>query len=641
MSYPLGASGLVVKAHRRFLDDTKKLPPPIQQKVRDVVRILREHGAYYGRLETRRLVKNPNPAFRLMDVDDSYRIVAAIEGQYVFLEKVGVHDPTERWGENATLKDYQDRIAVDPSMFGRAKKQAADKEDTAPLFDLGGPSLPQIAESVAVADVLTDALDGVLEGWADGTIEDWMVFLSPVQRRAVDRGVGGPARVTGGPGTGKTVVGLHRAAAFAKDLQPDQRILLTSFVNTVPAVLSGLLERLAPDVADRAEFHTVHSLAMKVLNEAGGFRVDEKGARSRFDRVLASKPERAKQLLQGARFTADYLWEEVTRVIEGRGITAKAEYLAVARVGRKRQMPALVRSLVWELYQDYRAACEQGDAVADWNWVLKLALDRVREGGPRQRYAAIVVDEAQDITEVGVRFLLELLEGGASGRLMLIGDSGQRIYPGGYRLSDLGLEIRGRSFPLTVCYRSTDEIMRAVGALGRYLSPEEFGDDGLRSLATSTVRFGPKPVLRTFANPVAETSWVISQLDPDDPTMDATAILAFTNNDVREWRRRLTDAGIGSVGLDEYKGRPLPGVKVGTYHRAKGLEFERIFLPGLNSTYPLGDRNDPDEIIEKGSLLYVAMSRARDRLVLSYTGEPSMYLEPVGPLCDTGVERTQ
>jgi hypothetical protein len=61
---------------------------------------------------------------------------------------------------------------------------------------------------------------------------------------------------------------------------------------------------------------------------------------------------------------------------------------------------------------------------------------------------------------------------------MLIGDAGQRIYPGGYRLSELGLEIRGRSFPMTVCYRSTDEIMQVVGSLGQFVSTEEFGADG-------------------------------------------------------------------------------------------------------------------------------------------------------------------
>jgi ATP-dependent exoDNAse (exonuclease V) beta subunit len=68
------------------------------------------------------------------------------------------------------------------------------------------------------------------------------------------------------------------------------------------------------------------------------------------------------------------------------------------------------------------------------------------------------------------RLSLELLEGGSTGRILVVGDAGQRIYPGGWRLADLGLEIRGRSFALSVCYRSTDEIMQAVGALGRFIS---------------------------------------------------------------------------------------------------------------------------------------------------------------------------
>ncbi len=91
---------------------------------------------------------------------------------------------------------------------------------------------------------------------------------------------------------------------------------------------------------------------------------------------------------------------------------------------------------------------------------------------------------------------------------------------------------------------------------------------------------------------------------------------------------------IGSVGLGDYRGRAVPGVKVGTYHRAKGLEFKRLYLPGLNNSYSFGDRNDPDEMIEKGSLLYVAMSRARDDLDLSYAGRPSMFLEALVPFVD-------
>ena len=340
-------------------------------------------------------------------------------------------------------------------------------------------------------------------------------------------------------------------------------------------------------MAHRAEFHTVHSLARRELGPELAGHVDEEAAKRKFRERLTADPVRYRQLRTGAGFSDDYLWEEVTRVIIGRGVDSSDGYRALRRIGRKRPMPAMIRSLVWDVYQEYLDACKQGEGVLDWNLMLRVALEQVREHGPQQRYAAIVVDEAQDITEVGVRFLLELLDGGSSGRLMLVGDSGQRIYPGGYRLSDLGLETRGRSFALDVCYRSTDEIMQAVGALGQFLSTDEFGDDGLRSVGASTVRSGPRPVLRSFDTSEDEEGWVIDQLDPDDPAIDSTAILVFTNRAVRHWRKALEIAGIGSVGLDEYAGRPVPGVKVGTYHRAKGLEFERLFLPGLDAGFPL------------------------------------------------------
>lgn len=625
--------GAALFATPRFLSGARRLPSQEAHKLEATLRFLREHGPAHGSLRTRPIARHPDRRFRLLNVDDGYRIVAAVEGRHVFLLKVGNHDETERWGERATLREFEDRVALDPTMLARERRNAR-KPASEQLFEIR-TSLAEIAASVEVSDLLTDCVDGVLEGWRDGTIEDWMIFLSPVQRRAVDRAVGGPARVTGGPGTGKSVVGLHRAAGFAREAKEGERVLLTSFVRTVPDVLSGLFERLAPDLVDRVTSASVHSLAMKAL---GGARphVDADAARRRFTAVLHAKADRYRQLRTGARLTDEYLWEEVTRVIEGRGLSRRVEYLGLQRHGRKRPLPALIRGLVWDMYEEYRAACDTGpDPVVDWDRVLQLALEHVRAHPVAERYVAIIVDEAQDISEVGIRFLLELVEGGAAGRIMLIGDAGQRIYPGGYRLSELGLEIRGRSFPMTVCYRSTDEIMQAVGALGQYVSTEEFGEDGLRGLAFSTVRSGSRPRVHAFGHWEDEVDWVLSQLDPDDPDIDGTAILVMSNRLADQWRERLAAHGLGSVPLGEYKGRPVPGVKVGTYHRAKGLEFKRLFLPGLDDAYPPGDRDDADELIEKGSLLYVAMSRARDELTISYSGRPSMFLEAVLPFVET------
>src|SRR5206468_2838277 len=73
--------------------------------------------------------------------------------------------------------------------------------------------------------------------------ERWTVFLHPAQRELVERRFGGPARIAGSAGTGKTVVALHRAAHLAR-ANPDARILLTTFSETLASALRTKLARL-------------------------------------------------------------------------------------------------------------------------------------------------------------------------------------------------------------------------------------------------------------------------------------------------------------------------------------------------------------------------------------------------------------
>jgi superfamily I DNA/RNA helicase len=272
--------------------------------------------------------------------------------------------------------------------------------------------------------------------------------------------------------------------------------------------------------------------------------------------------------------------------------------------------------------------------IVDYETMIRLASKALDDQPPSSRYDAVVVDEAQDITEVGVRFLLQMLKDGSKGRLLLVGDGGQRIYAGGYRLADLGLDVRGRSSVLKLSYRSTDQIMATVGSLGRWLSLEEYGEDGLGQVEVTTIRTGPRPQLRRFATLEAEQAWLASLLNPDDPDMDATAVLAPTNAKVTALANQVREAGLGVVLLNDYLGREMPGVKVGTFSRAKGLEFKRVIIPGLDSTVPWGNQADIENVLLQGGQLYVAMSRARDELLISHSGEPSVYLEAVEATMD-------
>ncbi len=78
----------------------------------------------------------------------------------------------------------------------------------------------------------------------------WTVFLHPDQRQTVERDYAGPARIAGSAGTGKTIVALHRAVYLART-NPDARVLLTTYSDTLANALRGKLKRLLANVHSR------------------------------------------------------------------------------------------------------------------------------------------------------------------------------------------------------------------------------------------------------------------------------------------------------------------------------------------------------------------------------------------------------
>jgi DNA helicase-2/ATP-dependent DNA helicase PcrA len=64
----------------------------------------------------------------------------------------------------------------------------------------------------------------------------------------------------------------------------------------------------------------------------------------------------------------------------------------------------------------------------------------------------------------------------------------------------------------------------------------------------------------------------------------------------------------------------VAGVRIMTVHQAKGLEFDEVHVAGLvDGVFPLSSASgDPEQREEERRLLYVAMTRARERLHLTY-----------------------
>src|SRR5206468_8565813 len=73
------------------------------------------------------------------------------------------------------------------------------------------------------------------------------------------------------------------------------------------------------------------------------------------------------------------------------------------------------------------------------------------------------------------------------------------------------------------------------------------------------------------------------------------------------------------------------GVHLLTYHRAKGLEFEAVFLPRLEEReLPSRLAKTPAAVAEERRLLYVGMTRAKKALHVTWAGKPSRFLEEPG-----------
>ena len=96
--------------------------------------------------------------------------------------------------------------------------------------------------------------------------DKWTVFLHPDQRQTVQRDYAGPARVSGSAGTGKTIVALHRAAYLART-NPDARVLLTTYSDTLANALQSKLRVLLanePQLAERIDVHSLTGLGMRL-----------------------------------------------------------------------------------------------------------------------------------------------------------------------------------------------------------------------------------------------------------------------------------------------------------------------------------------------------------------------------------------
>ncbi|MFJ9786320.1 UvrD-helicase domain-containing protein [Amycolatopsis sp. NPDC101161] len=437
--------------------------------------------------------------------------------------------------------------------------------------------------------------------------DSWLTFLHPHQRAIVNRDYSGPARISGPAGTGKTVVALHRLRRLAR--RSTGPLLFTTFVRTLPAVHEAAFTRLAPELAGRAEFTHLHAWIRRFLVERGmGLDVDPRGVRTAFSRAWA----RHRAVLEPIERHDEYWRTEIDRVIRGRGFTTLAEYSIPRRHGRNVRLTAEQKAAVWRFYETYRELlAERG--LHDYNDVIDTALAELRQRPLENRYAAVVVDEVQDITLNGLRLIKELAGTGPN-QLLLVGDGQQQVYPGGWRLSDAGIPVKGRGEVLRVNDRNRHEVLSFAKGIDAKNEVDGLDDEvgvalreaeGANTGGTATSWRGSEDELADeLARRIAELPAPLGQ----------TALILFHRGDLTRCRRILRAIGVPCLSLDDYSGEPDDCLKVGTVHRAKGLDFQAVLVvefPGKATEAGVA-AEEASELRDRQRL--VAATRARDYL---------------------------
>lgn len=641
-----------------------------------------------------RLNKPKDPNFWSLRVNDNIRIIAHRGSDTVTLCYVDRHDEAYQWAERRRFEVHPETGAaqiVEIRETVREITKVIEKQVSPPLFGqfeadyllaLGVPTewldaVRQISEDnfdTLIGHLPDEAVERLLDlaagkpvprptpmkGVTDATAllhpdaqrrfrlidnqqelrqaldfpwNQWIVFLHPTQRSVVERSFNGPARVTGSAGTGKSVVALHRAAWLARQ-NPKARILLTTFSKTLAARLAQNADILLGTSAERkqVEIQHLHKIARDLW-------VNKKTRP-----FLAVTAKRLTALLEtaqatiegGGQFSIGFLRSEFEAVVDPTGITTWERYKSASRANRGTPLGARQKVTIWRIFEILLQLLAK-ENLNTWNSLCHQTVQSLAN----PVYDHVIADEVQDFGPAELRLVRALAVPGKND-VLLCGDSGQRIYKSRTSLLGCGLDVRGRSTNLKINYRTTQQIRRFADSLFSASEADAEGDPLTRDAVS--ILNGPAPQVAGFGSVADEVSglaeWLESRLSEGLKPKEI-AIFARTEAVLHDRAElALEAAGLKGQLLNDDDPASEDRVSLGTMHRAKGLEFKAVAIVGCDfGLIPLrtvldGLTDSVDQglfVEQERNLLYVALTRAREQVLLTHSSRPSALLGKIGP----------
>lgn len=492
--------------------------------------------------------------------------------------------------------------------------------------------------------------------------EEWMLYLHPDQAKIAGANLAGPSRLRGVSGSGKTCVLVHRARFLAKKygepilvvtLTESMRRLLEALVIALCGAERSLIHVVTMSSVAREAIRLLHPKGERWYTLADSFRDEALNAA-----VVAVRENSSTQLF--SRFSPQDLkkfLDDELGFVRTRLLPSEYEIYSTAafkRIGRGKALGEAARLSVLrglQAYEKHLADICRLDHEGVVQAAVNVLLERNGESN-NFRWRAVLADEVQDLSQNEIRLLAQLrtpdgtLLKTAPDGLFFVGDGAQTIYKRGFSLQSLGIQLV-RSHVFKKNYRNTFEILQAAyGLIQDYEFSDVDEDNRQRPLTPDfAARRGDRPIMVRCANMRNEVEYAISVIENvielnGEQGLSDICVISRVRNIRDEVMRAARAKNIRCVDIKETTSLDSAGVRVSTVESAKGFEFGTVIFAGVSENLVI-QRTDvefEEDASADAAKLYVAMTRARDSLHITYTSNaervPAKALESIRQWCD-------
>jgi len=473
------------------------------------------------------------------------------------------------------------------------------------------------------------------------SFQKWMLFMHPEQRKIVEMEYNGPAKLSGVSGSGKTCVVIKRALHLARKY-PNEKILILTLNKSLASLIQNLTEYAEVDeIRKNITIRSFWELCQEELKqfeqidfskyyndvtwknnehisdiwmEYYNCENNNEDARVLFD-IHQS-------LIARGVYPLEYLYQEFDFVRSAFSDGKRETYLQMERRGRSIPFDSNYRGRIleglkgWEDKMEFVGITDYlGLATALYKYIDFI----------KPKYRCILVDEVQDFGNIELEIVRKLVAE-QDNDIFLCGDHVQQVYSKYQNLATSGINLTGRYYTIKKNYRNSREILSAAyHILDRNINEKAMEIEGFDIINPEYANFStPKPLILKADSLDDEFGYCLNYLFnivTDFKEKSCIALCGYTHKEVKKIGAKLSLPVLdGSIDIDAGK------IFLSDLEQTKGFEFDRVCVINCNDPVIPNVYSPEEENYRELFKLYVAMTRAKRELILSYSTKLSKFI---------------